>query len=92
MATQIKADRIVNSNDQEFAFEYDGVPEDGQGLVWDGTKKLFKNAAVGVTPLDGSTEELAAPSAKYIKELTGTTTDGYYWIRKPGDTNAYQIF
>jgi len=29
---------------------------------------------------DGSTEDRAAPSAKYIKNATGTTTNGLYWI------------
>lgn len=33
----------------------------------------------GVT-YDGSTAAQAAPSAKYIKDITGTTTSGLYWI------------
>jgi len=30
---------------------------------------------------DGSTSALAAPSGTYIYDLTGTTTDGLYWIK-----------
>ena len=33
---------------------------------------------------DGSTAERAAPSAKFIKDLTGTTTNGLYWIDVQG--------
>jgi hypothetical protein len=41
--------------------------------------------------LDGSSPEKAAPSAKYIKEKTGTNVDGNYWIRFPNGS-AYQIY
>lgn len=40
---------------------------------------------------DGSTSALAGPNATAIKNLTGTTTNGDYWIKPPGDT-AYQIY
>lgn len=40
---------------------------------------------------DGSSSAAAAPSAAYIKSLTGTTTDGLYWIELPtvGATQVY---
>ncbi len=40
---------------------------------------------------DGSTSALAAPDATYIKNATGTTTDGVYWINLPqlGPTQMY---
>jgi hypothetical protein len=40
---------------------------------------------------DGSTQARAAPSAEYIKALTGTNTDGLYWINLPtvGATQVY---
>ncbi len=42
---------------------------------------------------DGSTSERAAPSALYIKNLTGTNTNGVYWINLPtvGATQVYCI-
>ena len=44
-------------------------------------------------PLDGSTSAQAAPSATYIKNLTGTNTNGVYWIDLPtvGPTQTYCI-
>ncbi len=41
--------------------------------------------------LDGSTSALAAPDARWIKNATGTTTDGVYWIDLPqlGPTQMY---
>jgi len=41
--------------------------------------------------LDGSSAAKAAPSASYIKSVTGTTTDGLYWINLPtvGATQLY---
>ena len=45
---------------------------------WNGTKWV----TVGV--LDGSTSSQAATSAAAIKSLTGTTTNGFYWILNNG--------
>lgn len=42
--------------------------------------------------IDGSSSDRAAPSARYIKELTSTTTDGFYWIQTPDMTSPQQIF
>lgn len=41
--------------------------------------------------LDGSTADRAAPSAKFIKDLTGTVSDGNYWIRFPNGI-AYEVY
>lgn len=40
---------------------------------------------------DGSTSALAAPDARYIMDVTGTTTSGNYWIDLPrlGPTQMY---
>ena len=45
------------------------------------------------TYFDGSTYERAAPSALYIKNMTGATTNGVYWINLPtvGPTQIYCI-
>lgn len=45
----------------------------------------------GTAGLDGSSAALAAPSAAYIKSLTGTNTNGIYWIDLPtvGPTQVY---
>ena len=50
MATQIKADRIVNSSDQEFAFDFSDKypPEDGDVLFWSQEEGVFKNAQPSV--------------------------------------------
>ena len=42
--------------------------------------------------LDGSTAILAAPSALFIKQATGTTTNGLYWIRPQGAPAAQQVY
>jgi len=41
--------------------------------------------------LDGSTPAKANTSALAIKQLTGTTTDGFYWIAVPGFNNNNPI-
>jgi hypothetical protein len=43
------------------------------------------------TLLDGSTEQKAAPSAIYLRDIVGITTSGNYWIKPTGQT-AYQIY
>lgn len=46
-------------------------------------KKYVKRTInpVSSSRFDGSSPDLAAPSAQYIKTLTGTTTNTTYWIR-----------
>ena len=46
----------------------------------------------GKTALNGSTSLLAAPSAQYIKNLTGTTTNGLYWIKPGTNPTAFQVY
>jgi len=41
---------------------------------------------------DGSTSAKAAPSALYIKKITGTTSDGVYWIKASEAATAQQIY
>ena len=41
---------------------------------------------------DGSTSAKAAPSALYIKKVTGTTTDGVYWIKASEAATAQQVY
>jgi len=40
---------------------------------------------------DGTSSLLAAPNALTIKTLTGTSTNGYYWIKPAGASTAYQV-
>ena len=42
--------------------------------------------------LDGSSIERAAISARAIKTLTGTTTDGWYWIKPTGWTTPRYVY
>lgn len=46
-----------------------------------------------VTRLDGSSSSLAAPSAVYLQQVCGITTNGSYWINLPtvGPTQVYCI-
>jgi hypothetical protein len=39
---------------------------------------------VGIGLLDGSSQSTAAPNAEYIKTVTNTTTNGWYWINAAG--------
>lgn len=41
---------------------------------------------------DGSSSARASTSASAIKALTGTTTNGYYWIQPSGAPSAQQMF
>ncbi len=57
------------------------------GSVWTVTAAY----AVYGPVYDGSTAALAAPDARYIMNVTGTTTSGVYWINLPrlGPTQMY---
>ena len=48
--------------------------------------------ANNVPILDGSSIERAAISARAIKELTGTTTNGWYWIKPTGWTTPRYVY
>lgn len=51
-------------------------------------------ANMGSPTLNGSTEALAAPSARHIKNINPSATNGIYWI-KPGGSytgSAYQLY
>lgn len=47
---------------------------------------------IGIGLLDGSSSQTAAPSASYIKALTGTTTSGVYWIKNNAMPIAVEVF
>lgn len=72
---------------------------DGTGGYYTGTSYLVSTNYAGSTVstlyhyYDGSTAERAAPSALYIKNMTGTSTNGVYWINLPtvGPTQIYCI-
>lgn len=49
-------------------------------------------ATITINPLNGSTLALAAPSASYIKTVTGTNTDGVYWIKASAAAPAQQVY
>jgi hypothetical protein len=57
------------------------------------TSAISFNSFYSKTYADGSTSAKAASSAQYIKNLTGTTTNGAYWIDLPtvGPTQTYCI-
>lgn len=73
--------------------------DDAIGYGYTGTSYLVSTNYAGSTLntlthyFDGSTSERAAPSALYIKNLTGTNTNGVYWINLPtvGATQVYCI-
>lgn len=41
---------------------------------------------------DGSSAANAGISALHIKQLTGTATDGLYWVKPPGQASALQVY
>jgi hypothetical protein len=52
-----------------------------------------RSFSIIVSPfLDGSSSAKAAPSAASIKTLTGTNTDGVYWIKPAGAASAQQVY
>lgn len=69
-------------------------PPSSTGAESGGYKKSFVQRADEIMTdrfFDGSSAVRAAPSAQYIKNLTGTNTDGVYWINLPvvGPTQVY---
>lgn len=48
--------------------------------VSDGTNSVPRVFTITKRYRDGSTAEQSAPNAAYIKTLTGTTTNGFYWL------------
>lgn len=78
-----------------------GAPgfNDGGDIYYTGSNYIVSTNYAGstintlYTYFDGSTSERAAPSALYIKNLTGTNTNGVYWINLPvvGATQVYCI-
>ena len=49
-------------------------------------RKRFSSMSSFLFKLDGSSADRAASSALAIKALTGTTTDGFYWIKNRSGT------
>lgn len=47
---------------------------------------------IGIGVLDGSSSAAAAPSAAYIKSITGTTVSGYYWIKNSAMSYPVQVY
>lgn len=58
--------------------------------LWNGEN--WVNADNGLTVGLGLTEFAPAPSAKYVKTATPSAATGFYWIRPPGETKAYQVY
>lgn len=53
---------------------------------------ISANSFYGKTYQDGSTSARAAPSALFIKQLTGTTTNGLYWIKPGTNPTPLQVY
>jgi hypothetical protein len=78
-----------------------GAPgfNDGSNIYYTGSNYIVSTNYAGstlntlYTYFNGSTSDRAAPSALYIKNLTGTNTNGVYWINLPtvGATQIYCI-
>jgi hypothetical protein len=61
---------------------------------YDATRARYGRAApalVGLRGTIGSSPETAAPNARYIKELTGTSQNGFYWL-KPGNQEPIWVY
>jgi len=57
----------------------------------DGVSTVPRTFSITKKWLDGTTSLLAAPNAASIKSITGTATNGYYWIKPAGTSTAYQV-
>ena len=56
------------------------------------TSAISFNSFYSKTYADGSTSARAASSAQYIKNLTGTTTNGVYWIKPGTNPTPLQVY
>jgi hypothetical protein len=58
-----------------------------------GTIEYYNGSSwIGIGLLDGSSSATAAPSATYIKALTGTSTSGIYWIKNSNMPIAVEVY
>lgn len=57
----------------------------------DGVNTVPRTFSITKKWFDGTSAALAAPSAEIIKGITGTNTDGLYWI-KPNGAAAEQVY
>jgi hypothetical protein len=58
-----------------------------------GTIEYYNGSSwIAIGLLDGSTSSTAAPSATYIKAITGTTTSGLYWIKNSNMPVAVEVY
>ena len=55
-----------------------------------GTNSAVRSFSITRQWADGSSQSKAAPSAQYIKNLTGTNSDGAYWIATGGSSGLGQ--
>lgn len=76
------AQRPVTATAGQLRFNTDGNgPEYYNGTTW-----------LGLGSLDGSTENRAAPSATYLRDVVGLTTSGVYWIKNTSMSQAVQVY
>jgi hypothetical protein len=82
-------------------YSSEGIPSDWIGYTRFNTthnvREIYNgqnwiNPDNGLTVGLGLAEFSPAPSAKYIKQATPTATDGFYWIRPPGETISRRIY
>lgn len=71
-------------------YNVSGVTTSATITASDGTNNTARTFSITRKWYDGSSSTLAAPSASYIKSITGTTTNGSYWIKS--DTGAVQTY
>jgi hypothetical protein len=97
---------IYNRKDiySDFGFAYmlvwDCILTDNELLIISKVLNNYVNNPISTIPsikvdiplFDGSTKERAANSALEIKRLTGTNTNGLYWIKPDATSEAVQIF
>jgi hypothetical protein len=86
-ASQINTEQGVSSTAQ---INIGGSTPRGLAGIASGTISFSNFYGKGY--LDGSTSAKAAPSAQAIKTLTGTTTDGLYWIKPGSSSTAVQVY
>ena len=82
----ITASENTTSNSGKLRILHDYTPSGSFTRVTIRVRDYFGSSSYTVSDvvMDGSSAVSAAPSAKYIKENYPASTDGFYWIQRPG--------
>lgn len=81
---------VISGTTTSYATSGVSEPYTFTASVSDGITSVPRTFSITKRWADGLTSTTAGPSAEYIKNLTGTTTDGTYWINI--GTGPFQVY